>query len=862
MGSLIEHILDITRQHEEKPAFIYYEKEEEKNLSYNEFRRLILTFVEAIQAKDISPHSLILLVGENSPRWPAAYLGAHLCGHTVIHGDIRFTEPEFRNILDFTQPSLILCDKKFAGYFKDSWKKIFLDDITSIYSDNETKITRLNDNQPMSIIFTSGTTGNPKGVMLSESNYMSNLKMFESIKGIVSSNDKIVAILPLHHVYPFTCTVLAPVYFGATLIFPASLKGEYIFGAIKNQGGTILIAIPKVLELFCSNIFNKVALLPKGKKFIFQGLYSVSGLFYPSGIKLGKILFRSIHLNFPSFHYFACGGAPLDVTVHKKLNKLGFKIIEAYGLSETAPIAAMNNLNRPVPGSVGQPAPGVEIRIEKTNSKLEHGEICIKGPNVMMGYYKRPDLTEKVIVNGWFHSGDLGYLDPKGNLFITGRKDEVIVLSNGKNIYPEELEKLYGQNPKIKEICIILLKESKIEFLTAVVYPNKDFFIQHKKANIYRDIKFDIETAAQKLPSYQRILRIDIMDEEFPKTALGKIKRYKILNMIYEKGISKEDAKERIPLERQDPFLAFVKDFLKLKKLPALKDNLETDLGLDSLSKLELLSALEKKYGIEINDDQASGFFTLGDIKRIVPETSQVEISPDETFLDAKILIPPEPPLEQHVSTGNNPLAILARFCFHLLCKIVIKLLFNAGLEGKENLDDIKPPFIIAPNHISYLDSLVIYGLFPFRIINNCFFISIPEYFGIFPLSLIRKIGRIIITGTWDTAVKSLQYSYQVLKSRKIMCVFPEGSRSLEGNIEKPKKGIGYVAKQSGAFLLPVYIDGSEALLSRKNPGVHRAIIKACIFPPIYTEGAVEDFLSKWQKKLQNYHEQKKMMDS
>jgi 1-acyl-sn-glycerol-3-phosphate acyltransferase len=178
-------------------------------------------------------------------------------------------------------------------------------------------------------------------------------------------------------------------------------------------------------------------------------------------------------------------------------------------------------------------------------------------------------------------------------------------------------------------------------------------------------------------------------------------------------------------------------------------------------------------------------------------------------------------------------------------------------MEGKENLKDLHPPFIIAPNHISYLDALVIYALFPFKIINNCFFISIPQYFGTFPLSIIRKIGRIILTGTWDTAVISLQYSYQVLKSGKIMCVFPEGGRSIHGNIENPKKGIGYVAKQSGAFLLPVYIDGSEALLSRKNPGLHRAYIRACISTPVYPVGAIEDFLSKWQKKLQDYHEQK-----
>lgn len=857
MKSLIRHILDTTKQYGEKPAFIYYDRSEEKILSYNGFRRLIYAFAEAIHEKDIPSHSLVLLVGENFPKWPAAYLAAHLCGHTVIHGDIRFTEIEFKNILDFTRPSLILCDRKFEGFFENYKKKIFLDDISPQSADKEINISYIDDDQPMSIILTSGTTGNPKGVMLSESNFISNLRMFESMKGLVSTKDKVVAILPLHHVYPFTCTVLAPVYFGATIIYPASLKGEDIFGAIKKHGGTILIAIPRVLELFCGNIFDKVALLPRGKRLFFKGLYLVSKLSAPSGIRSGKFFFHSIHKNFPSFRYFACGGAPLDVIIHKKLNRLGFKIIEAYGLSETSPIAALNSLKRPVPGSVGQSAPGVEIKTEKKDPTLEHGEICIKGPNVMMGYYKRPDLTKKVIINGWFHSGDLGYFDPRGNIFITGRKDEVIVLSNGKNIYPEELEKHYGQSQKIKELCIVLLKEGRKEFLTAVVYPDKEFFIQHKNANIFRDIKFDIETAAQKLPSYQRISRIEIFNEEFPKTALGKIKRYKILKTICEKSVSKEEKVESIPWEKQDHFLAFVKDFLKLKKFPKLKDNLETDLGLDSLSKLEILSALEKRYDMKISDEEASGAFTLGDIKRLVSERSQVEMTAHEVSLEDKILIAPDPPLEEHVNTGKNPLAVLARFFFHLLFKIVIKMFFKAGMEGAENLKDLNPPFIIAPNHVSYLDALVIYGLFPFKIINNCFFISIPQYFSAFPLSIIRKIGRIILTGTWDTSVISLQYSYQVLKSGKTLCVFPEGGRSIDGNIEEPKKGIGYVAKQSGASLLPVYIDGSDALLSRKNPGLHRTHIRVGIFPPILPEGDVEDFLSLWRKKLQTCHDQK-----
>ncbi|MGA1794780.1 MAG: AMP-binding protein [bacterium] len=854
MSGIGERIIEVSHRQGEKQAFIFHERGEEQSLSYNGFRRLIAGFSAAIQSTGIPPHSRVFLVGENSPRWPAAYLAAHLCGHTVIHGDVRFTEREYAAILDFMSPALILCGKGVEDMFRNRRPVILLEDIPPAPSEQDPDVLPLKPDQPMSVLLTSGTTGTPKGVMLSESNFVSNLRMFEAMHGLITSKDRVVAILPFHHVYPFTCTVLAPLYFGATLILPASLRGEDIFGAVRRHNGTILLAIPRVLELFCTGIVNKVRMLPRMKRFVFHTLFSLSGLLRDIGIRGGRLLFPSVHRNFPSFRFFACGGAPLDTRIHTRLAKLGFIVVEAYGLSETSPIAAINDPRNPVPGSVGRAAPGVEIRIDSADPQAREGEILIKGPNVMMGYYKRPDLTERVVTDGWFHSGDLGYLDRSGHLYITGRKDEMIVLSSGKNIYPEELEKEYADSEKIQEICITLLKEGERESLTAVVYPNRDYFIRNKNANVFQEIKFDIETAGQRLPSHKRVSRIELVDKELPRTSLGKIKRYTIPQMIARRERPQKQTREEAH-EEQEPFLRFVRDFLKLDRAPVPRDNLETDLGLDSLSKMEFFAAVEKRYGIPISDETASGLFTLNDVKRLIPEASTAAGMNNEGLLEDMIPIPPDPPLEHHVSTRQGPVGTLLRFCFHLLCRILMKLFFNAELHGKEHLEALNPPFVIAPNHASLIDSLVIYGLFPFGIINRCFFVSIPLYFGIFPLSLLRRIGRVILTGTWDTAVRSLQYAYQVLRTGGIMCVFPEGARSIDGTIQKPKRGMGNVAKKAGAPFLPVYIDGSMALLSRKNPGFRRACLNAHILPPLFPEGPVDDFLDRWQKELQCRHD-------
>ncbi|MGA1874634.1 MAG: AMP-binding protein [bacterium] len=865
MENIGRRILSISRQQGDKAAFIFHENGEERVLSYHDFRRLTAAFRQAIQSKEIPHRGLVLLVGDNTPRWPAAYLGAHLCGLTVIHGDIAFTPHQFHTILDFAKPSLILSDRKFAQHFEGITEIIFLEDIPPLPGDHDSDldIVPLQADQPMSIIFTSGTTGNPKGAMLSESNFLSNLRMFELITGLISSHDNIVAILPFHHVYPFVCTVLAPLYFGAGLIYPASLRGEDILRAIKDHNGTILVAVPRVLELFCRKVFDGVASLSRGKRFLFHTLYRLAALLRPFGLRVGRIFFPSLHKELSAFRFFTCGGARLEADIHKRLANLGFKIVEAYGLTETSPIAAINNLHKPVPGSVGRPAPGVEIAIQKAGSRLEHGEICIKGPNVMMGYYKRPDLTGQVISDGWFHSGDLGYFGPGGCLFIAGRKDEVIVLSNGKNIYPSELETYYGQSDKIKEICIITTREEDKKVLTAVVHPNKEVFARNRHMNIFQEIKFCLETAAQKLPLYQRISRIELVDEELPKTPLGKVKRYKIMEALRQKTsppygpVSSGESGKPVAGKTHDPFLVLVRDVLKLKQIPDLSSNLETDLGLDSLSRLEFFTILEKKYGLTIDDERAGGIFTLDDLKKFIPEGSFHQITPDKISFQSEISTPPSPPLEEHVRAGSNLIEGLMRFCFYLFCRGALKLFFRGTLQGKEHMINLEPPFILAPNHRSLLDGLVIYGLLPFRIIQKCFFLSLPEYFDTFPLSPIRKVGRIILTGTQDTALKSLQYSYQVLASERVLCAFPEGGRSLEGTIEQPKRGIGYVAKQSGAPLVPLFIGGTEALYSRKNPGFHRTSITVKVFPPIYPDGDIEHFLSQWRRVLHNSMGQK-----
>ena len=245
-------------------------------------------------------------------------------------------------------------------------------------------------------------------------------------------------------------------------------------------------------------------------------------------LNLNKILLKKLHQKFgSSLRFFASGGARLDPKVGRGLTLLGFTILEGYGLTETSPVVTFNPLKRVRIGSVGPPIPEVKIKINNPN-RANIGEILIQGPNVMKGYYKKPKETLEVLKEGWFYSGDLGFIDKKGYLHLTGRSKEIIVLSSGKNIYPEEIENHYLKSPYIKEMCVLETTSAGLSSLYAVVFPNVDYFRKTREINIQGKIRWILENLSKELPSYKRIMGFAIAKEELPKTRLGKLKRYEI----------------------------------------------------------------------------------------------------------------------------------------------------------------------------------------------------------------------------------------------------------------------------------------------------------------------------------------------
>ncbi len=793
--------------------------------------------------KGIAPGSRVALSGANSARWVAAALGARLAGCTLAPLDSELSQAERANILSFLEPHAVLTESRLRSHFENLAPHCLeLDNIDLTPGAPGFEPLDLQPEQPWAIVFTSGSTGVPKGVLLSEANLLHQVRMLTGQPGLIGGKDRALNLLPLHHVYPFTAATLTPLAAGCPIVYPRSLRGEDIAAACREERISILIVVPQVLTALNRRILDQAAEQPLPVRLAFKALAALGGIGINRGLRPGKYLFRSVHSRFPSLRFAACGGARLEAETHRSLARLGFRIVEAYGLSETAPVVCLNSLERPVFGSVGQAAPGVSVRIERTDPALDEGEVLVKGPNVTAGYYRNPEATrEAFTAEGWLRTGDLGRLDPHGNLFLTGRSKEVLVLPSGKNIYPEELEKVYERSPLVGEICLCLTGGRGEERLTAVVAPAREELARRRSTRVLEDIKFDLENLARALPSYQRVTRVLLYGEPFPRTRLGKLRRWEIAARLARENIEHETPGQASA--SGDELLEFVREYLKLDRPPRESDSLEVDLGLDSLSKLEFLSAFERRFGIRLSEQAAASVVSLRDLRPLV-EDALTGISPGSGQGDNT-----GKPLDEIADPGRGITGWFLRAFARLTLRAFCRMMFRAEITGLEYLP--ASPYILAPNHVSYLDWVVLYAMLPPEVTKRLYSVGIADILDRFPLSALCYHGRVIKTGTLATTALSLEHSRQVLERGLPLCMFPEGKRSFDCRTDLPKRGLGLLTIRTGAKVVPVYIHGSRRSMSRLHPWLRPVKIRVEILPPLESGLDERETGRIWHKLMQ-----------
>ncbi|MBN2619690.1 AMP-binding protein [candidate division WOR-3 bacterium] len=481
--------------------------------------------------------------GENRPEWAISYLAIVRAGLVCVPLDRLLSEAEILHILRQSEACGVLASENCVDKIdevKDELANlehiIPMNTVSSLKPEQEFPDIQVDMDELAVLIFTSGTTGTSKAVMLSHNNIIQNLiAIDQTIK--VTKDDTLVSIIPMHHTFEATGGFLYPLFQGSAIYYPLSLKPKDIVDTMKEANVSCLIAVPLLFEKFLAGVHRKVSSASVPTKILFNAISGIGSMFK----FLRKPLFARIRreMGLGNLRIACAGGAALTEKVACGLELFAIPLIQGYGLTETAPVVTVNPLEKPRNRSVGLPVTGVEVTIHDPDAN-GIGEIRVRGPNVMLGYYKNEEATANVLKDGWFYTGDLGYFDEDGYLYITGRKKSVIVTQSGKNIFPEELEEKLIKSQWIKEVLVVprIDQKTKKEQICALVFPDYELLEEYSissdstltKEDIDNIIHAEIKKVNEDLLAYKRITQFEIREEEFPKTTTLKIKRHMFLD--------------------------------------------------------------------------------------------------------------------------------------------------------------------------------------------------------------------------------------------------------------------------------------------------------------------------------------------
>lgn len=634
------------------------------------------------------------------------------------------------------------------------------------------------------ILYTSGTTGKPKGVMLSFKNITSNIAGVADDAKIYRARLSTMLLLPFHHVFPLIGTIVAPIYTGGRIVISPSLQSKDMLEAMQKEKVNIIIGVPRFYELLYNGIKAKLFASIAGKVAFFIAKKVNNRAF-------SKKIFKKVHDTFGGeLTTLVTGGAAINPECATFWSVLGFDILEGYGMTETAPIITFTRPNDFKPGSAGRALSTCRI-------KIIDGEICAQGDNLMLGYYNNKEATDQTITDGWLHTGDLGYLDKDGYLFVTGRKKELIVLPNGKNITPTEIEtKISSLSSAIKEVAII----ENNNLLHAIIVPNYSFLSSNGVANIENYIKQEVISKYNNLTAiYKRVGNFSITNIDLPKTRLGKLKRH-LLSKIVQNDTPQEE-RENYSSPEFNSIQKFIVSEIAVDKEISPYDNMEYDLGIDSLAKLSMIDFIENKFGVKIDEIQLNSFSTLKDLSEYIKSNKlfhkkEITKTGITSYNTDDITIPKSSILIQIV---------------RVILKIHLFIWFRFSKSGTENIKD--GAAIIAPNHQSFLDTMMILASLSYTQLKHTFFYAKSKHINNMFLRALAKHNNVVVMDITKDLNRSIQQLSKVLESGNKIVIFPEGTRTKDGNLNKFKPLFAMLSKELSVPVVPTTINGTFSAL-------------------------------------------------
>lgn len=816
--TLISYIDDLSKNRA-RIGYIYRTQYRKFVWRNDEIQNYVRRTAAFLQKRGIGKGDRIILWGENSPEWVIAFLGCLLTGAVAVPIDDSSTEEFTKTVIDKT--------KARCAFFSED-KKLLVEDLPIIVLNRlkqSLSTSKSNDFLPVDIspqdtveiIFTSGTTAEPKGVIINHRNILSNLNPIEQYVKKYGSwilpllSFRFLSLLPFSHMFGQSLAIFIPMMIGRTVVLINFLNPSYIQKVIKEEKVWVLITIPRILAALRDLVIRE---LEKEGKTDFRHIYQ--------RVKDKRLMrriwvFRKIHKIFGwRFRAMVVGGAALDKDLEDFWSTIGMAVVQGYGMTETAPIISINNPLTGKRGSIGKSVGEQHVKIDKD------GEILVKGPHITSGYFSEGEMERLSTEEGWFRTGDLGEIDSEGYIYFKGRKKDIIVTAEGMNVFPEDVESILNQMSEVRDSAVIGMKTNGGEEVHAVLLISG---LEHEPATV-------IKRANESLSPHQKIKSFTLWEEEdFPRTPTLKIKKREVARTII------ASLKGGVVAKEKEAYSPDQKIFHLLSEISGREDDsigvdasLANDLGLSSIDRVELLSSLEEKYQVRLDESEFSKCETVEDVKRIVEESRPK----DEEEREIK-------PPRWAISFPMRFIRMIGQYIFFFP---LLRYYCSIKVEGKENLGDVKHPFILAANHQSHIDAGVILRALPLRLRMRMAAVMMQEMFfeylkprGV-PLHrrLLVGMAYFIATGFFNAFPfptesdfrNSMEYAGELVGKGFSPLIFPEGGRSESGDIEEFKPGIGMMVKHMKLSVLPVRIDGLCDILplDKKWPVKGRCSVK------------------------------------
>ncbi len=774
--------------------------------TYDELHQGALRCASLLQQQGVGPGDRVMLWGPNSPAWVIAFWGILARGAVAVPVDFMSGRERAETIAGLTDSRVAFQSRTKGDPLGSVPVTIPLEELLFILPRHPPAPVALpaEPDDLAQLVYTSGTTGNPKGVMLTHGNLAANLRQVNEHIPVVGPEYLFLSVLPLSHMFEQIGGMLVPLSRGGAIVYLGTIKPSALMQAFREEDIRAMILVPRLLLMLKTSLERKLA--AHGLERLFARLVARVS---PLPLPLRRALFFPIHRSFGShFTLFVSGGAPLDPHLARFWNSLGFRLLEGYGLTECSPVLTAATFRQQIPGSVGLPLPGVEIR-------LEQGEVQARGANIFSGYFRNPEATREAFTpDGWFRTGDLGELTPDGWLLIRGRSKELIVTGAGVNVYPDEIEALLSKVPGLREGCVIGLDRGEGESVHAVIIPDGS---GRKPDEIMAEVN-------RGLDPLHAVTGISIWPEgEFPKTTTLKVQKFKVLERL-------RATREGDAVTATDQLTGMVARITGCRCDEVREESyLVADLGLTSIARLELVTALEQEYRLDLEDTLIGPQSRVSDVRELLRKREQLA-GPRHRF---------------RFWSNSLPIRLFRQLCDLCLNYPLFRLFVRLEVRGVEQLAELDGPLFFIANHLSYLDHPCIMFALPRSRRYRTATAAWAEFF-------FQNFSN-----PWQRAWKRFTYDYGTLALNLFplpqesgfrptvafmgklvdagisILLFPEGERTLSGELLPFRPGMGLMARELGIPVIPVGIRGAETVLPRGRNIPRRGTVTVTFGSPL-----------------------------